>query len=317
MLKLKARLFTSRSPVGLVAIILFAAVGTVILIAGHAASTAFSIEAESGDRTVGMSPQKSGMASGGEFIQFRATSPLPLGYGQPDGPSGSWTLKLNDEFDGTSLNTTNWSTGWYGSGVTPPVQSQELACYDPSQVTVDGGLLKLKVIANPVTCNKGTNPHPYRSGAITSVGKREYSYGFFEAKILVDTDNNGSIYNWPAWWMDGTGSWPSTGELDIMEGLGGTANATWHGPENNGSGHNFADMAITPGWHTFAAQWEPGSVTAYYDGVKKKTYASSTNITSSVQFLALMEQVDQVGGHGGTLKVPSEMDVDYVRVWQR
>ena len=39
----------------------------------------------------------------------------------PTGVRGDWKLTFDDEFDGTSLDTARWSTGWYGSGITPPV----------------------------------------------------------------------------------------------------------------------------------------------------------------------------------------------------
>ena len=41
----------------------------------------------------------------------------------PAGVPGDWTLKFDDEFNGTSLNTAKWSTGWYGSGITRPANS--------------------------------------------------------------------------------------------------------------------------------------------------------------------------------------------------
>ena len=36
----------------------------------------------------------------------------------PTGVRGDWKLTFGDEFDGTSLDTAKWSTGWYGSGIT-------------------------------------------------------------------------------------------------------------------------------------------------------------------------------------------------------
>ena len=67
-------------------------------------------------------------------------TPIPTGVG------GDWKLTFDDEFDGTSLDTARWSTGWYGSGITPPVDSKEIDCYDPAQVTEGGGTLDLTLI---------------------------------------------------------------------------------------------------------------------------------------------------------------------------
>src|SRR6185437_5650008 len=56
-------------------------------------------------------------------------------------PGGSWTLVFDDEFTGTSLDTTKWQPGWFGSsGITPPVNSgspQNNSAY----VSVSGGYL--------------------------------------------------------------------------------------------------------------------------------------------------------------------------------
>jgi len=245
------------------------------------------------------------------------TAILPYGYGAAKGPSGTWVLKLDDEFDGSSLDTSVWSTGWYGNspGVTPPVQSQETACYDPANVVVGGGMLRLNAEARNTNCNKGSNPHPYASGAVNTKGKKEFTSGYFEARIWFDAGTQ--MYNWPAWWLDGTGTWPTTGELDILEGLSGTAAATWHGPEGGGSGHNFGKGGVLSGWHIAAASWENGTVKSYYDGVEKGSYTSATNVTSAAQFLILAEQMSPQDQYGGPVKAPSHMDIDYVRVWQR
>lgn len=289
--------------------------GSAMLLMSRAETSVAGTEAESGQASNGVSRVSSAEASGRSYIRFMAASNgvLPYGYGTANGPQGTWNLKLNDNFDGSALDAATWSTGWLASGITPPVQPQELACYDPAQVVVEGGMLKLQAVARTNTC--GGKSRPYASGAVNSYGKREFSYGFFEARVWLDGANN-AIYNWPAWWMDGH-NWPNEGELDIMEGLSGGARATWHGPEGGGSGHGFGDGGYMAGWHIFAAEWEPGKVSAYYDGVYMGSYSSASNITSYQQFLILMAQISPEGQYGGPVKVPSEVDVDYVRVWQR
>lgn len=222
------------------------------------------------------------------------------------------TLVARDEFSVSQLDTTKWSTGWLGSGITPPVQSQELECYDPAQVTISGGALHLSVIAKQETC--GGKTRPYASGAINSSGKLTFSYGYFEARIWIDGTTS-ACANWGAWWLDGQ-HWPTDGEMDVMECLSGNNNANWHGPEGGGAGHSFGHGGVRTGWHVFAALWAPGVVTSYYDGLKIGSYSSATNITSAKQFLNVMEQVSPEGQYGGPVKVPSELTCDYVRIWQ-
>ncbi len=320
MFNLRSKLSTRKSRNIVIFIVLFALIGATLLIISKAATPSLSIEPETGQIQTPATSINDTTASGSKAVAFGAAppsgDPKPAGYGQEKGPSGTWNLKLNDNFDGTTLNTANWSTGWYGSGITSPVQNQETACYDPKQVVVEGGFLKLKVERRDINCDKGTNPHPYASGAVMSDGKKSYSYGYFEGRIWLDASST-KIYNWPAWWLDGQPPWPANGELDVMEGLSGSANANWHGPLDNGAGKNFGRGGNLGGWHTFAAEWAPGIVTSYYDGVLLGTYSHSTNITSAPQFLILGMQMSPENQYGGPVKAPSEMLIDWIRVWQR
>ena len=70
----------------------------------------------------------------------------------PTGVPGDWTLKFDGEFNGTSLDTTKWSTGWYDTGITAPANNQENDCYDPAQVAEGGGVLSLSLIQKSETC---------------------------------------------------------------------------------------------------------------------------------------------------------------------
>jgi beta-glucanase (GH16 family) len=62
------------------------------------------------------------------------------------------------------------------------------------------------------------------------------------------------------------------------------------------------------GWHTFGADWQPGSVRFYDDGVQVDHI--TTGITSAPMYLILDNTVAGTGT-AATLKV------DYVRVWTR
>ena len=75
-----------------------------------------------------------------------------------------------------------------------------------------------------------------------------------------------------------------------------------------GSGTGCPSGIYTGGWHTFAANWEPGIVTYYYDGVDIGSVTSG--ITSAPMFLVL----DYAAGN--PIHVPDTMKVDYLRVWQ-
>ena len=238
------------------------------------------------------------------------------------GASGWGTPIFDDEFTGTSLDTSKWSEGWFSSSPTAisgPVNTLEVDCYDPAQVAVNNGELDLTLTQKSETCTGESRP--YATGLITTDGKFSYTYGFAEARIWVP--GNGSIADWPSFWQDGQ-SWPNDGELDVLEGLGGQACGHWHGPSggigigwNDGSGCSSA--TYTGGWHTFAADWTANSITWYYDGqdmgsvTAAQASASGNSLVGEPQYLIL-----GLGAAGsGTVASPATQRVDYVRVWQQ
>ena len=146
------------------------------------------------------------------------TTVAPAGI-QPAGQSGgSWNMVFDSEFNGSSLDTSQWSTGWFGSGITTGANSAEVDCYDPAQVSVSGGVLNLSAVARAESCGGVTQP--YASGMVTTDGNFSFTYGYMEARLWLP--GTGSIADWPAFWADGQ-NWPTTGEMDTLEGLGGTA----------------------------------------------------------------------------------------------
>ena len=61
-------------------------------------------------------------------VVTKPPAPAPAGAPGPPGDPASWHQVFDDEFDGSSLDTSEWSTGWYGSGITAPANSEELEC---------------------------------------------------------------------------------------------------------------------------------------------------------------------------------------------
>jgi beta-glucanase (GH16 family) len=235
----------------------------------------------------------------------QAVSPMPAGV------SGDWALKFDAEFNGTSLDTTQWSTGWYGSGITSPANGSENNCDDPAQVSEGGGVLSLSLVQQSENCG---GQQDYAGSLVSTMGNFSFTYGFIEARVWLPglPGNPGYVANWPSVWADGQ-NWPQDGEIDLAEGLHGGVCAHFHGPDNPGgiaagggtgcAGGNYADS-----WHTFAADWEPGSITYYYDGTDIGSVTSG--VTSAPMFLVLNNAA------GGTLSTPATMKVAYVRVWQ-
>ena len=221
-------------------------------------------------------------------------------------PAGTWHLVFNGTFPGGTLNTADWSTGWLAEGITPPVSKGELECYDPANVTVAGGALNLSLLRQPHSC--GGRVRPYSSGMVNTDGKFQFTYGFMQARIWMP-GRRGQIVNWPAFWADGQ-NWPRTGEIDVLEGLGGKA--CWHFINRAGSRGNCPAGTFYNGWHTFGADWEPRSITYYYDGRIVGTIRSG--VTHSPMYLILNNATTHL--YQIPLHVPADMRVAYVRVWQ-
>jgi beta-glucanase (GH16 family) len=241
----------------------------------------------------------------------------------PVGVAGSWHAIFDDEFNQSGLNTSDWSTGWFGSGITGGVSSTEPECYDPSHVVEGSDELDLNFSQGAESCDGSS--HPYTSGMVTTDGKFSFTYGLIEARVWLPTTSNGQVADWPSVWTDGQ-NWPDDGEIDLVEGLEGQACAHWHGPTDSGAGYGpnggsgCPAGTYTGGWHTFAADWEPGIVTWYYDGKNIGCIETSgtacgnynSQITSSPMYLIL-----SLGSNASnTITAPTSMRLQYVRVYQ-
>jgi beta-glucanase (GH16 family) len=216
---------------------------------------------------------------------------------------------FRDDFNGATLDRSKWRPNWLAGtddAVTKPVNSNEQSCYDPAQVSVGGGYLHLNAVSRACRANNGVT-YPYASGLIESAGHFTFTYGTIEARIWVPPGTAG-VANWPAFWANGTGTWPITGELDVMEGLEG--HTCFHFHSTLGGPGGCAPLASPSGWHTYAADWEPGSVTYFYDGVQVGRVTSG--ITASPMYLILNLAVSP--SISPPVQLPSEMLVDWVRV---
>ena len=245
-------------------------------------------------------------------------APVAVGSLQPVGDDpGPWNLVFDSEFNGSSLDTSQWSTGWFGSGITGPIDAPyELNVYSPAQATVSGGALHLTAVAEQNTDSNGT--FSYTSGVVTTMAPTypwtvpalfSFTYGYMEARIWMP--GTSGVADWPIFWAHGFSPDATDGEIDIAEGMGGYVGATFHNSAG-AQGTTFSTESLAGGWHTFAADWEPGSITYYYDGVEIARYTSG--ITSSPMYLVLNLAISSM--LSPPVVVPVTMLVDYVRVWQ-
>lgn len=233
-----------------------------------------------------------------------------------DKDSGTYQLVWADEFNGNTVDTTNWvyDIGWGKWG------NNEQEYYQPSNATVaDGNLI--------ITGKKeDVESHHYTSTRMKTKGKHEFLYGKIEGRIKMPVGQG----LWPAFWMLGanidTVSWPACGEIDIMEHIN-TDSLIFGTPHWDKDGHIMQGdtTASTPSeYHVYAVEWDSSAIRWYLDGKKFHELDISNSINNTEEFhrpqfilLNLAIGGDWPGQTIDDSKIPAKMYVDYVRVYRK
>jgi beta-glucanase (GH16 family) len=248
------------------------------------------------------------------------------------GAISGWKLTWSDEFngpDGSAVDPTKWKHDVGGTGW----GNNELEYYtDGTQnAVVQGGYLVItatKQGASQYHCSYGTCQ--YTSARLLTQGLFSQQYGRFEARVQMPTGKG----IWPAVWMLGdnisTVSWPACGEIDFMETIGSdisTNHGSLHMPGDNPSGTfklpNGASYADA--FHTFAIEWETGTVRFYVDDQLYVTQMRSSVPSGGTWefehpfFLLINVAVggSWPGSPDSTTTFPQTMKVDWVRAYQK
>ena len=178
----------------------------------------------------------------------------------------------------------------------------------------------------------------YTSARLKSQGKFSFQYGRVEVRARVPEYQG----LWPAFWSMGnniaTVNWPASGEMDILERVNGpktpdvnygSIHGTGFTGTNLGTTFSFPAGQTASDWHTYGMIWKPGSVAYYIDDPAHPyatyTTASLAGLAGAVwpfdagqsNFLLINMAVggSWPGSPDGTTVFPSEMDVDYVRIY--
>ncbi len=243
-----------------------------------------------------------------------------------------YELKWQEDFNGTSLDRSNWNVelhekGWVNNELQEYVDSEE------NIIVKDG-----KLILKPVTKKGGAAP--YTSGRVNTQGKKDFTYGIFECYAKVP-EGKGFL---PAFWMMPTneneyGQWPRCGEIDIMEVLGNQTNKAY-GTIHFGNPHSESQGSKTlktgsfsKEFHLFSCEWEPGKISWYIDGElfhSENSWYSKTEGVGEISYPAPFDQPFYiilnlaVGGNwpGNPSKNAKYIDsqsfeIDYVKVYQK
>ena len=173
-------------------------------------------------------------------------------------------LVWSEEFNHNTLNPNNWNIvqGGHGFG------NGEWEYYTdrPENIRIENQQLVIEIR------KENFERRHYTSARINTVGKKEFTYGRFEARIKVPVSKG----IWPAFWMIGRNGkhWPDCGEIDIMGKIGRepkTVHGTVHGPGYAGAygiGEAYTiEEDFGNDFHIFAIEWQPEQIQWFVDGI--------------------------------------------------
>lgn len=300
------------------------------------------------------------ITGGANTASLTATAATPLtganfGYHCIVGPVGAnLTLEMDnftasvpmtftqfwaDEFNGTSLDRTVWSTGYRWADVI----NNELQGMRPENVVVGNGLCTINAtkpaapVKNQTMTGYEWGAFDYASGAIQTYDKWTKTYGYFEARLKM-TSGKGT---WPAFWLlpdrgpsyslnprvqvgdtSGGTSIPMGSEIDILEYMAAWENAStglsqahngliWaYGTTGNAKGgYSAQNDGFGPAlwynadgqFHTYGMHWEPGVVTFYLDDKVVLAVQNAAKVPVCPEYMILNVSITQNDWHGNTI----------------
>lgn len=242
-----------------------------------------------------------------------------------------WALVWNDEFDGPALNLEKWSyeIGGHGWG------NNELQYYsdDDSTAFIQDGKLVIRADLVPQGTGSSDNLRYFSSARLRTSGKGDWRYGRIEVKAKLALGQG----IWPAIWMLPTdwmyGGWPESGEIDIMEHVGYDPGRV-HGSIHTGSynhkintqrgGSKLLDK-ISSKFYVYAIEWYEDRIDFLIDDSKYFSFQNDGkndfNTWPFNQRFHLLINIavggDWPGSPDETTQFPTEMEVEYVRVYEK
>ena len=284
----------------------------------------------------------------------------------PPSPSADAAITVRAITNGTCGNTMNWTNSQCqqiaaGSlktaivnGASDPgawtvvsrhgqYSQSETECNVPGALSVQNGVLTIKVSAASATCGdfdpstgnrcsgRGSpcpGTFPYTTGDV-QWNTFNFRYGVVIFRAQFPTAQTST---WPAVWMLGTNcqnsnkytgdtglnGCPNIGqsgynEVDIAEffsgasawGIFNVANPNWS------AGGRYASAPIDGNYHVFGTVWGRSGLTQYMDG---RVQVSTPQTVNANMFLIMQIQTGGIGGTPANNQLPAYLNVDYVKV---
>lgn len=179
------------------------------------------------------------------------------------------SILFEDTFTGRELDRSLWNVEgpafWVNREAQAYIDSPETVRLLPegSIAGATGGVLELRARYSAGFQTPDGRSVDFVSGRVDTRDKFDFTHGRASARVrLPDTEGV-----WPAFWMLGNGSWPETGEIDILEYVG---ESDWVGVAVHGPGYSgetplvnkyfFEDGATAADWHIYEVEWDPETI---------------------------------------------------------
>ena len=260
-----------------------------------------------------------------------------------------WELVWRDEFDENKMDTSKWSywengnpwnSGNYldeNGDLVDQYGFKAKQYYLRDNVKFEDGYLVITVKKEDnktVKIDGKDRKILYSSGAIHTKDK----FSVREGKIEMRATMPEGIGTWPAFWTWPEGysqasNIPAKEEIDVFEIYGdnlqrvtGTAHALK--ADNTYASFVGSDLKIKKNedltrFNTYAVEWDEKEIKWLFNGrvykrlSMKKVGRSSENIFKLPHFLIINVALQNKTGEDGDVKFPTEMKVDYVRVYKK
>ena len=258
-------------------------------------------------------------------------APAPPTVATPGPIEGAgYALAYHDEFAGAAPDPAVWHTAPFGGALPPTIR--------------DGYLTITSTAANDYRWGHVASTGPRTEAEPSYRNPRAWQEGYFEARLRY-SDNS---WSWPAFWLFSqtkTEAWPGedcsrlNAEWDMMEngvenGTGGRPANRWYftalhrnTTDNSDGGYcdtpdeqriasvEFPDTNLAD-WHTWAGSWTADQMCTYLDGVQIQCMEPYDSTAQPMQLIFTMQYLSRCDGCGPRPE-SLEMQVDWVRVWQR
>lgn len=235
-----------------------------------------------------------------------------------------YTLVWEEEFNGPDIDTSVWSYETEATGWSPSWNGEWQNYVDDGtggeNAYIQDEALVIKADFTGTQHAQGS----YNSARLVTKNTQSWKYG----KIVARMSQPFGQGMWPAFWLLGNeGNWPASGEIDVMELVGGgsgdnSIHSTLHWDDGGHKSEGGALSIDNPrNYHIYELNWSDDSIEMLVDGNRifiKDTTGADLDEFDQEFFLILNLAVG--GTWGGypdeTTAFPQYFMIDWIRVYQ-